>query len=213
MKIPIDIHTHNQSSSPGKAIINSSPRTFAPQRSYWYSVGIHPWEIHSETFYSNTEWKEFKKQASHSQVLAIGEAGLDKQTQTHLHIQEQLFIRQILLAEELCKPLIIHAVKAANELWKLREQIKSSNPWIIHGFRGNEMLAKQYIQHGFYLSFGEHYHKEALCTTPTNRLFLETDESPVSITTMYERAATLRGMPTEVLQKAIEENIEKVFFK
>jgi len=214
MKIPTDIHTHHQFGLPGEAIINNSPEDFIPQKLYWYSIGIHPWEIHKiPTPYPTMKWKAFEKQAKHPQVLAIGESGLDKQIQAPLPLQEQLFIRQALLAEELCKPLIIHAVKAANELWMLREQVKSSSPWIIHGFRGNAVLAEQYIRHGFYLSFGEHYHPEALCATPIDRLFLETDESPTPITTLYEHAAILRGISTDILQRAIGENIEKVFFK
>ncbi|MCI1647341.1 MAG: TatD family hydrolase [Bacteroides sp.] len=214
MKTPVDIHTHHQFGLPGEAIISNPPEDFTPQKLCWYSIGIHPWEIRNNPIpYPTMKWKTFEKQSRHPQVLAIGEAGLDKRIGTPLPLQKQLFIRQALLAEELCKPLIIHAVKAANELWMLKEQIKPSNPWIIHGFRGNAILAEQYIHHGFYLSFGEYYHQEALCFTPANRLFLETDESSIPITTFYERAAILRGMSTDTLLRIIRENIEKVFFK
>ena len=144
--------------------------------------------------------------AGHPQVLAIGEAGLDKLADAPMAVQMELSV-------ELDKPLVIHLVKAMSELLKLKQQIKPANPWIIHGFRGKAALAEECLRHGFYLSFGEKYQEEALRVTPADRLFLETDESSIPVADLYSRAAEVRRVSLAELTEAIRENIAKVFFK
>lgn len=113
----------------------------------------------------------------HPQVLAVGEVGLDKLADAPMDLQVEVFRRQACLAEEVGKPLVIHLVKAVDELLKVKRDLRPSNPWIIHGFRGKAALAEEYLKHGFYLSFGEKYQEAALCRVPADRLFIETDES------------------------------------
>lgn len=151
--------------------------------------------------------------AGHPQVLAIGEAGLDKLADAPMAVQMEVFEYQARLSVELDKPLVIHLVKAMSELLKLKQQIKPANPWIIHGFRGKPALAEECLRHGFYLSFGEKYQEEALRITPADRLFLETDESSVPVADLYSRAAEVRRVSLAELTEAIRENIAKVFFK
>ena len=136
----------------------------------------------------------------HPQVLAVGEAGLDKLADAPMDLQVEVFRCQACLAEEVGKPLVIHLVRP-------------SNPWIIHGFRGKAALAEEYLKHGFYLSFGEKYQEVALCRVPADRLFIETDESEVSIGELYARAAEVRGISPEELGETLRRNVCKVFFK
>ena len=95
------------------------------------------------------------------------------------------------------KPLVIHLVKAVDELLKVKRDLRPSNPWIIHGFRGKAALAEEYLKHGFYLSFGEKYQEVALCRVPADRLFIETDESEVSIGNCM-RARSAQHHPEEL---------------
>lgn len=203
MKYPADIHTHRLPQLPGEAIVSCYPERFAPQEGGWYSVGIHPWHIASS----------LGEEARHPQVLAIGEAGLDKLADASMPVQMAVFESQARLAMELDKPLIIHLVKASDELLKVKRALRPSNPWIIHGFRGKAALAKEYLRHDFYLSFGEKYQADALRAIPSDRLFIETDESPVPVGELYGRAAVLRGVLLEELRETIEGNIRRVFFK
>ena len=138
---------------------------------------------------------------------------MDKLADTPQAVQIEVFEYQARLSMELGKPLVIHLVKAMDELLKLKRQIKPANPWIIHGFRGKAALAEEYLRHGFYLSFGEKYQEEALRITPSGRLFLETDESDVPIADVYSRAAQVRCVSLAELTEALQENIAKVFFK
>lgn len=207
MVTPVDIHTHNLPQVPGKAIVNSYPEAFVPQVDGWYSVGIHPWRINSAQLPLSRDL------VAHPQVLAIGEAGLDRLVDTPMDIQMEVFEYQARLAAEIDKPLIIHLVKAVDELLKLKRVLRPSTPWIIHGFRGKAALAEEFLRHDFYLSFGERYQADALCITPSDHLFLETDESAVPIADLYRRAAEVRGVSLEQLRETVRENISKVFFK
>ena len=158
MKFPVDIHTHRLPPVPGMAIANRYPDTFAPEEGAWYSVGIHPWHISATvTPVVRNEMNVLASLAGHPQVLAIGEAGLDKLADAPMVVQIKVFEYQARLSVELDKPLVIHLVKAMSELLKLKQQIKPANPWIIHGFRGKAALAEECLRHGFYLSFGEKY--------------------------------------------------------
>lgn len=150
---------------------------------------------------------------SHPQVLAIGEAGLDKLAEASLEVQMEVFRYQVELAEEVGKPLVIHLVKAVDELLRMKRALRPSVPWIIHGFRGKMALAEEYLRHGFYLSFGEKYQEEALRQVPVHRLFIETDESTVAVAELYERAAGVRGVAVKELREAVQGNISKVFFE
>lgn len=210
MKIPVDIHTHHQPQVPGEAIVNCFPEAFAPLAEGWYSVGIHPWHVLSFTADDATRFEELLR---HPQVLAIGEAGLDKLAEAPLPLQMEVFGYQARLAEEIDKPLVIHLVRATDELVKLKQQIGPMKPWIIHGFRGKEALAAEYLRHGFYLSFGAKYREEALRIVPPDKLFLETDESTMPVDTLYERAAAIRGIPLGELRETIRRNVSKIFFK
>ena len=213
MIIPADIHTHCQPEVPGEAIVNCFPETFVPQLEGWYSVGIHPWYITSSTVSLAEKKRCLEELLYHPQVLAMGEAGLDKLADASLPLQREVFEYQARLAEETDKPLVIHLVKAVDELLKLKQKIRPVKPWIIHGFRGKAVLAEEYLRHGFYLSFGEKYQEEALCIMPSERLFIETDESTVSVDTLYERAAILRKTPLEELRRTIRKNVSEIFFR
>lgn len=214
MKFPVDIHTHRLPQMPGSAIVNRYPDTLVMEAGVWYSVGIHPWLVGSGITPAIRHGMDILPVlAGHPQVLAMGEAGLDKLADAPMSVQMEVFEYQARLSEELGKPLIIHLVKAADELLKLKQRIQPANPWIIHGFRGKAVLAEEYLRHGLYLSFGERYQEEALRVTPACRLFLETDESTVPIMDLYSRAAEIRCTSLANLTEAIRENIGKVFFK
>lgn len=215
MNIPVDIHTHRLSAVPGEAIENCYPETFAPQEGCWYSVGIHPWYLIPSGPQEKSEDRRtmLAELAGHSQVVAIGEAGMDKLANAAMPLQVEFFEYQARLAMEVDKPLVIHLVKAADELLKLKQSLRPANPWIIHGFRGKATMAREFLRHGFYLSFGEKYQEEALRLTPVERLFMETDESVVPIAELYERAAHLRGVSRDELLESVQQNIRKVFFK
>ncbi|MCD8293324.1 MAG: TatD family hydrolase [Prevotellaceae bacterium] len=217
--IPLDIHTHRIPLQPGTAIVNRYPDTFRAEGTGFWSVGIHPWYIPppEEAGFPHPTLAQAKALLEAAvqlpQVLAVGEAGLDRLATAPMSLQMEIFTYEAQLAMTVNKPLVIHLVKAVEELLMLRRQLRPANPWIIHGFRGNAIQANGLIKQGLYLSFGEHYHEEALCLVPEDSLLIETDESALPVDTLYERAALIRHTPVKALRQSIEGNVRRLFFK
>lgn len=209
-----NIHTHRPAAQGSHEITNCTPARFAPQAGRWYSVGIHPWDLQNAADGQATlpaQLEQLEQMARHPQVLAIGEAGLDHLAAAPMEIQLEAFRQQALLAEKTEKPLIIHLVKATDQLLALKKAMAPRQAWVIHGFRGKPQMAESLLHHGFHLSFGEKYQPESLRITPADRLFLETDESTVPIADIYARAAATRGITAEELRLYVAQNVHKVF--
>ena len=145
-------------------------------------------------------------------IIALGEGGLDKLCSTPYSLQMEAFLNLVKRSENYRLPLLIHAVKYAHEIMELKKRVCPNQPWIIHGFRGKKELASGYLQHGFYLSFGEKYQEDALKAVPDDKLLLETDESKSDIREIYEQAADIRNVSLEELTAHIQENISRLFF-
>lgn len=116
-------------------------------------MGVHPWNINSTDL--NSAIHELEISASNSNVIAIGEIGLDRIIETPLFIQEDVLQKQLLIAEKYNKPVIIHCVKCFSELISIRKKRQPKLPWIIHDFRKNNQIAEDLIALGCYLSFGK----------------------------------------------------------
>lgn len=209
-----DIHTHRPAPAAGGGfrLVNASPAGFAPQAGCLYSVGLHPWTLTADGS-GPDEWARLAEAVRLPQVLAVGEAGLDKLAEAPLEVQEAVLARQARLAEETGKPLVVHLVRAADELLRLRKRLRPRMPWVIHGFRGKEQLAAEWVRHGLYLSFGAQFRAEALRAVPLDRLFLETDESLLPVAQVYARAAQARGMTADELAAAVRANVRAVFLR
>lgn len=198
----IDIHTHNNTA--GNSIFNSGTLYLADKK---ISVGIHPWHI-------NAEWKNKLATivgfAEKGNVVAIGECGIDiLKSPAPVELQEEIFKAHILLAEELRKPLIIHCVKAYDELIAIHKELSPSQAWIIHGFRGKPQQTEQLIKAGFYISLGEKFNPDSARIIPADRLFIESDESSAAIADIYAAVACAKGAYIEALAVQTEQNAAK----
>lgn len=205
----LDIHTHRLPDVPGTAVVSVCPPQFQPLAGHLYSVGLHPWRIGEEGLTMDA----LAAAAQHPQVVAVGEAGLDRLARAPLEqVQLPLFEQQARLADELGLPLVIHLVRCTAEVLASRRRLRPQVPWVVHGFRGKRQLAEELLRHGLYLSFGERYQAEALRATPPDRLLLETDESPVPIEDLYARAAACLARPAGELLQAVQANVRRCFF-
>lgn len=206
-----DIHTHQPAVDPEDvAIVNRIIGKDQEEISFpgqWCSVGIHPWYINNV----QEQLSRLESVALSPSVVAIGEAGLDKLTETSLKIQQEVFLEQAALAERVGKPLVIHCVKAWSELVAARKSVKPHIPWVIHGFRGNAELALQLTRQGFYLSFGEYFNLQALQVARDGCLFAETDEKGGDIHSVYRRIASSLQISLEELAAILEKNVQNVF--
>ena len=200
-----DIHTHHLPVHPEDiAIVNCLASPSNAGTGLFHSVGIHPWYIHNE----EEQLDELKRQAMLPGVVAIGETGLDKLAEASLERQQEIFKASAAFAENLGIFLIIHCVKAWDELIALKKELKPRMPWVIHGFRGNAALAKQLIRQGFYLSFGEHFNSEALREAWPDYLFAETDDRKIDIRTVYQKLSTSLNLPLESFAAQVVTNVQ-----
>ena len=204
-----NIHTHI-AKHPANEILSADVSSFsAIGKNEFLSVGIHPWYLDD----AENQLDLLRKAIENKQVVAIGESGLDKLKGPSMDLQTTVFKKQIALSEEYHLPMVIHCIKAYNELIQIKKSTHPHQPWIIHGFRGKEALAKECILHGFHLSFGAYYQEDALRAVPVEKLFVETDESDMDIEDICLRIAHTRGMELEELTESIKKNVERVFFK
>ena len=178
----LDCHTHNTSAN---GIISVCPDKFQPKPGHLYSVGFHPWYTTKDSDIALLE-----SQLSPPQVVALGEAGLDKLRGSGLDVQMPIFEKQALLAEEFCKPMIIHCVRYYDIILALQKKIHPRQPWIIHGFMGKPELAKQLTDKGIYLSFGEKFNALSVSITPKEQILVETDESHIPIEQIAAKIAS-----------------------
>ncbi|MGC9331872.1 MAG: TatD family hydrolase [Bacteroidales bacterium] len=211
MKI-IDIHTHNLSGDNEYMELKSFfHKSYIPESGF-FSVGIHPW--HAEKAKTNALIDELRPKAH--QAFAIGECGLDKSSSCSFDKQREVFEAQIKISEDLKKPLIIHAVKTYPDIIAMHKKHKPAQAWIIHGFGGNMQTMKACTDHGIFLSYGAllmrgaDTHEVVFKNTPDNLLFLETDESSISIRKIYKRAAYLKGIAFDDLVTQINQNFKTI---
>lgn len=165
------------------------------------SFGLHPWHL---TDHWEQELKAFE---GHS--ILIGECGLDRLCETPYELQLEAFQAQIHLSERLELPLVLHCVRALEDVLRLKRGTRQ--PWIFHGFRGKPQQLQQLLDHGFYISFGFRYNTESLRACPSDRLFLETDDSPEPIASLYETAAALRSTTVDALNNQLWQNLRELF--
>ena len=174
---PVITNFHCHDTSAQQSLISVDVDNFNPRYGKVYSVGIHPWRI-------GDDWpdkvKLLEQAAEHHLVVAIGETGLDSLKGPSLEVQEQVMQAHINIAAATGKPLILHCVRTSQQILKLwRDNPHAHNvAWVIHGFRGNENVARELLEAGFYLSYGENFNDNALNSTPIDHLLVETDDAP-----------------------------------
>lgn len=212
----LDIHTHQTKQEQGAVAIQSislSESTFlAMPKTKPISIGIHPWYGKLEELEKNMKYLNVL--ARQKNVKLIGECGLDKLKGEIMESQLKILETQISLAEELQKPVILHCVKAFDELIALRKRLQPTVPMIIHGFNKKHEMAHQLVNQGFYLSFGAAVLQStevALALEKTDApFFLETDEAEIDIKEIYTKVAEIKKISVDELKDVIFANWKKL---
>ncbi|MFY7839247.1 MAG: TatD family hydrolase [Lacibacter sp.] len=210
----INVHTHHTQPVEGIIGIGNLYKDFdAIEPDSFYSVGLHPWFITADTW--QQQFETVKEKCRLQNIVAVGEAGLDKVCETDFALQQTVFAAHIQLANELQKPLIVHCVRAHAEAMHLLKQHNVKVPVLFHGFIKSKELALQLIAQGYYLSFGHGLMKESLrtvlSTLPVEHVLLETDNSVFAIEEVYILAATAFQIDEDSLSLQLFKNASKVF--
>ena len=214
----VDIHTHLfrpekktitvQNIFPGEGFAAFSGRNF-------YSVGLHPWHI--KTSEENNEMLvQVEEALEFDHVIFVGETGLDKRSETDFEEQIRVFEAQAFMAEEYSKPLIVHCVKAYNEVIEIHKKMKPKMTWIFHSYNGSVEMTRQLANQNFLFSFGELLFLpgtkaiDSFRILPLNKIFFETDEYDGEVEHMYKQGARLKNISEEEIEMAVWDNFNRM---
>jgi TatD DNase family protein len=215
----IDIHNHGTHGCPGhfqvENLMTHENRFPDIEDGLTFTIGIHPWFLTAENF--QQQISVVRQYADHQNTIAIGEAGFDRLKGPEFSIQRAAFEEQVRIADKVSTPVVIHCVRAWDELLSEHKKLSPANPWLVHGFRGKKELARQLISRGMYLSFWFDFilkpeSTHLIKSLPKEKIFLETDGSSVDIKTIYEKVASDLDLSTDELKSIIYRNF-KEFFK
>jgi TatD DNase family protein len=216
----IDIHTHDSIPVPGvfavENIMAHENRDPAAISAPVFTAGIHPWHLDESN--SRMLLAYIRKVASNPNLIAVGESGFDKLRGPSHEIQLAIFAEQVKIAGEFEKPLVIHCVKAWNELQEAHRDLKPETPWLVHGFRGKKELALQLIKRGMYISFWFDFvvrpeSSGLVKSLPPERIFLETDGADADIRDIYSKVSADLGIGVDELKEQISANYRELFMK
>lgn len=200
----------------------------------WATVGLHPHENLAEVF----DAEAYRALARHPKVVAIGECGLDysritnHESHTTIQKQKEKFKKQIELAVELKKPLMLHIRNAYDDVLEiLTPYTLKLAPYKgdVHFFAGTPDIAEQFFALGFTISFTgvitfASQYDEVIKTAPLENILSETDcpfvapvpyrgkrNEPVYVKEVVKRIAEIRGESEQKIASALVTNTRRVF--
>ncbi len=213
----------------GPADLETAVR-FADRYEFMYAtIGVHP---HDASKASDETWDSLHALAKHPKVLAVGEIGLDYHYDfSPRDVQRAVFERQLEIAAENGKPIVIHTREAWDDTLEiLRSRWRGQG--IMHCFTGEETQARQALDLGFHLSFGgvitfpkAEELRQAARLAPDDRILVETDcpylapvphrgkrNEPAFLVETVRRLAEVRGRAPEEIAEFTTGNFERLMF-
>ena len=220
--------------------ISSRVRSFAKLRgiaeknsNVFCTIGTHPHNAHEELDVTLAELVEL---ARHPKVVGLGEAGLDYHYDlSPREAQVQGFRLHIAAARETGLPLVIHSREAEADTTRILEEEMAKGAFkpLLHCFTSKPELARAALALGGYVSFSgiltyksAENLRQAAAEIPMDRLLVETDapylapvpyrgrdNEPAFVVKTLEVLARVKGVSTEDMAKATNENFFRLFSK
>lgn len=194
------------------------------------ALGVHPSET-AELDEEALAW--LRQQCQVEKCLAVGEIGLDYYwDEPDREVQKKWFVRQLGLARELKKPVIIHSRDAAKDTVDLMKAERASEiGGVVHCYSYTTETAKQFLDMGFYFGIGgvltfqnARKLKEAAAYLPLDHIVLETDcpylapvpnrgkrNSSLYIPYVVTALAKLKGVEEDTVRQAAWENAHRLY--
>jgi len=164
-----------------------------PESGVWYNLGIHPWFI-DEHDHGDLDALEQTLTPLPPGCLAVGECGLDA-LQGDFDAQQYWFRAQVAIANRCNLPLVIHSVKAHDQVYAILREKHWHGRALVHGFSGSYQQAQKLVDLGCYIGVGgvitfdrAKKTRDAIARLPVESLVLETDAPDMS------PAGVARGM-------------------
>lgn len=195
-------------------------------------IGTHP---HDAKFY-DSECEEFYAQnASHKKVLAIGEIGLDYYyDKSERDVQRDVFARQIVLADKVGLPIVLHIRDAYGDAVDILDAHKDklNHGVLLHCYSGSAEMIKQFNKYDCYyalggaITFKNAKKDDVIKSIPENRLLVETDSpymtpvpyrgqpnEPKYVNLVVDKIAETKGVNREEIEQLTYANTKALFFK
>ena len=203
------------------------------------AVGVHPND--ALTWQEKTA-SELAALASSPHVVAIGEIGLDYYRNfAPAGLQKDIFLRQLILAEEIQKPVIIHSRNSLPDLWQIliswhhglvnHRSPLADRPGVLHSYDGDLDTALQAIELGFMIgvsgpvTYKNARERQALVSQlPLQNIVLETDapylapqpfrgrrNEPGYVVLVAVKIAQLHNRPVSEIAAITTRNADRIF--
>lgn len=193
-------------------------------------LGVHPSEARD---WNDNLIEKIKYCASQNKkIVGIGEIGLDYYWDKSFNdTQQEVFIKQIQLANELNLPICVHDREAHLDTLTILKEHNKSSKVVMHCFSGSVEFMKECIKENIYIALGGVVTfknaikaKEVATEIPLEKLLLETDapylapvpfrgkENQPSYTLLVaEEIAKLRGITSEEVCKQTTLNAHEIY--
>ncbi|NYZ79915.1 TatD family hydrolase [Candidatus Micrarchaeota archaeon] len=159
------------------------------------------------------------------EITAIGEVGIDYYWEKKPEEQTENFKKFIELAEELGKPLVVHARNSMDDV--LKALGRTTAPVMIHCFSGGKEHAKACVDRGYFMSFATSAcflpdRKSLIKLVPLENMLAETDSpfnhpqragrnEPANVRFAYDLIADMKAAEFAEIERAIDGNAERFF--
>ncbi|MDA8219155.1 MAG: TatD family hydrolase [Dehalococcoidales bacterium] len=204
----------------------------ADHEGVYAAVGVHP---HEAAHLDEATLSELRLLAGQPKVVAIGEVGLDFYRDLSPRPQQQAALRaHLALAQELDLPVIVHDRDAHAEVLAALRAWRQGYPQargVLHAFSGDEAMAREAIELGFYISFAGPLTfpkadklRHLAAALPLERLLVETDcpyltpvplrgrrNEPANVRLVAEKLAEVRGITLAEAAQATTANARQLF--
>ncbi|MBQ6894334.1 MAG: TatD family hydrolase [Clostridia bacterium] len=211
--------------------VESSKRAVSLAQKYDFvfaACGVHP---HDTQNLCEKDMESLKKLLESPKAVALGEIGLDYYYDNSERDKQRVwFDRQLKLADEIKKPVVIHTRDAMADTIDILKA-NSNNTGIIHCYSGSKESAKILLDMGYYISFaGPVTFKnastalEVAAFVPDDRILIETDSPylapvpyrgkrncPVYVCEVAKRLAEIKGKTIEEIEAISFENAKRVY--
>ena len=195
------------------------------------AVGIHP---HDAALADEAGIAQLTKLLEQSdKIVAVGEIGLDfYRDRAPRDVQRLAFRRQIALARQVKKPIIVHDRDAHEDVLQiLREEEAAEVGGVLHCFSGDSDMARSCLDLGFYLSFAgtitypkNDAARAVVRAIPIDHLLVETDcpylspqpfrgkrNEPAYVRHTAAMIAEIKGLTLEDVARITSRNACKLF--
>lgn len=202
-------------------LVQSSPRIFG-------ALGLHPYFLseHGESALAALH-QALDQHAG--EIVALGECGFDARLADH-DAQWQLFEAQLSMAREFSLPVIVHCVRANDEVAKRLKNARLTRGGIIHAFAGSQVQAERFLELGFVLGLGGSVTyprarklRGVVASLPKDGFVLETDSpdmplqgfqgqrnEPARVAEVARSVASLRESTLEAISETTSRTVQRI---